>query len=61
MADIKKRGTAAMVDFKDQKQGHPLEDTNAFLGFPKVKKWEEEFLPTEQVQKKYESSMGYEF
>ena len=61
MADIKKRGTAAMVDFKDKKGGHPLEDMNAFLGFPKVKKWEEEFLPAEQVQKKYESSTGYEF
>ena len=53
--------TIAILDFKAKKEGHPLEDTNAFLGFPKVKQWEEEFLPADQVQKKYESSSGYAF
>jgi len=59
MADIKERGTEAMVDFRKSMGGHFLEDFNAFLGVQEVRKWEGEFLPDEQVQKKYEASLGY--
>lgn len=59
MVDIKERGTAAMVDFSGEMGGHSLEDLNAFLGFREVKQWEDEFLPDEQVRKKYEDSLGY--
>ena len=61
MAGIKERGTSAMIDFMEKKKGHPLEDTNGFLGFPKVKAWEEAYLPADQVQRKYKDSSGYEF
>jgi len=59
MADIKKRGTEAWLDFEKGMEGHPLQDINAFLGFPEVRKMEEEFLRGEEVRKKYESTLGY--
>jgi len=59
VADMKKRGTAAYVEFGQRRAGHPLEDLNAFLGFPEVRKMEEEFLPDERVRQKYESTLGY--
>ena len=59
VADMKKRGTAAWVDFYKRMEGHPMQDLNAFLGFPEVRKMEEEFLPGEEVQKKYEATLGY--
>lgn len=59
VADMKKRGTAAYVEFGQKRGGHPLEDINAFLGFPEVRKMEEEFLPDERVRQKYESTLGY--
>lgn len=59
MADMKKRGTAAYADFGKKRAGHPMEDINAFLGFPEVRKMEEEFLPDERVRQKYESTLGY--
>ncbi len=59
MADMKKRGTAAYADFENKRAGHPMEDINAFLGFPEVRKMEEEFLPDERVRQKYESTLGY--
>jgi len=59
VADMKKRGTAAWLDFQKRLEGHPLEDLNAFLGFPEVRKMEEEFLPGEEVRKKYEATLGY--
>jgi len=59
MIDIKNRGTEAMIDFSDKMGGHSLEDLNAFLGFQEAREWENEFLPDEQVKKKYEASLGY--
>jgi 2-methylisocitrate lyase-like PEP mutase family enzyme len=57
--DIKKRGNAAWVAFDNGLKGHPMGDVFAFIGFPDVRKMEEEFLPTEEVRKKYESTLGY--
>jgi hypothetical protein len=48
-----------MVDFRNGMGSHFLEDFNAFLGVQEVRKWEGEFLPDEQVKKKYEASLGY--
>jgi len=59
LADMKKCGTAAWVEFGKGLEGHPMEDVNAFLGFPDVRKMEEEYLPGEEVRKKYESTLGY--
>jgi 2-methylisocitrate lyase-like PEP mutase family enzyme len=59
IADMKKRDTAAWLEFRKGMEGHPMSDSNAFLGFPEVRKMEEEFLPGEGVRKKYESTLGY--
>lgn len=59
MVDIKNRGTKAMMEFAKNREGHPLQDANAFLGFPEVRMLEEQFLPSENVKKKYESTLGY--
>jgi 2-methylisocitrate lyase-like PEP mutase family enzyme len=59
MADIKARGTQAMVDFSEGWVGHPAEDLNDLLGIQEVRRWEDVFLPDEQVRKKYEASLGY--
>jgi hypothetical protein len=36
-----------------------MQDVHAFIGFPEVRKMEEEYLPGEEIQKKYESTLGY--
>jgi len=59
VADLKKRDTAAWEEFNRGLESHPMKDTNAFIGFPQVRKMEEEFLPGEEVRKKYESTLGY--
>jgi 2-methylisocitrate lyase-like PEP mutase family enzyme len=59
VAAIKERDTEAWVEFNDGMEGHPMRDLNAFLGFPEVRKMEEEFLPSESVREKYESTLGY--
>jgi 2-methylisocitrate lyase-like PEP mutase family enzyme len=58
-AEIHKRGTSAWVEFNNGMDNHPLKDINSFLGFPTVRKTEEEFIPNEDIKKKYESSLGY--
>jgi 2-methylisocitrate lyase-like PEP mutase family enzyme len=47
VADIKKRDTRAWVEFNQGLESHPLKDIHAFLGFPEVRRMEEEFLPGE--------------
>lgn len=59
VADMKKRGTAAWVEFVKGLEDHPMNDVNAFIGFPDVRKMEEQFLPGEEARKKYESTLGY--
>ncbi|RMF84204.1 MAG: carboxyvinyl-carboxyphosphonate phosphorylmutase [Nitrospinota bacterium] len=58
--DLKKRGTQAVLDFLAEMKGHPLEDQHRFAGFPEIRKLEEEFLPSEEVMRKYEASEGYQ-
>lgn len=57
--DLKTRGTQALLDHTASMKGHPLEDRHAFAGFPEIRKLEEEFLPREEVLKKYEETLGY--
>ena len=40
-------------------KGHPLEDFNAFIGFPEIREQEEKYLLKEEVIKKYEETIGY--
>lgn len=40
-------------------KGHPVADFHAFVGFPEIRKLEEEFLPPDEMQRKYEGSIGF--
>ena len=46
--------------FEAQHKDHPAGNMHAFIGFPDVKKLEEEFLPTAEVLAKYEGSVGFQ-
>ena len=59
LADIKQRNTPAVFDFENRMKGHPLEDFNAFIGFPEIREQEEKYLLKEEVIKKYEETIGY--
>lgn len=38
---------------------HPLADFHAFVGFPQIRTLEQEFLPVDDVSRKYEGSLGF--
>jgi 2-methylisocitrate lyase-like PEP mutase family enzyme len=57
--DLKARGTEAQLDYFRSVKGHPLEEFHDFAGFPQMKVMEERFLPKEEVERKYEGSLGY--
>jgi len=40
-------------------KGHPVADFHAFVGFPEIRKLEEQFLPPEELLRKYEGSIGF--
>jgi len=67
--------TAAMVDYFDEfarddveavkrfeaaTRDHPVGNLHAFMGFPAIKKLEEEFLPAADVLAKYEGTIGFQ-
>ena len=56
---LKSGGAEAQIKFLNSMKGHPLEDDHAFAGFPQMRTMEEKYLPDEEVQKKYEGSLGY--
>ena len=39
--------------------GHPAADLHAFVGFPAIRRLEEEFLPKEELESKYDGSIGF--
>lgn len=41
-------------------KGHPTGDLHAFVGFSDIKALEEEYLPSEEVLKKYDGSLGFQ-
>ena len=43
----------------EQIKQHPLADFHAFVGFPQIRMLEEEFLPADDVARKYEGSLGF--
>lgn len=40
-------------------KGHPVGDMHSFVGFPAIRKLEEEYLPAEDVVRKYAGSIGF--
>jgi 2-methylisocitrate lyase-like PEP mutase family enzyme len=57
--DIKKRGVKAQIEFLERMKGHPLEEFHVFAGFPEMKAKEERFLPKEEIEQKYQGTLGY--
>jgi hypothetical protein len=44
---------------KSELKGHPVGDFHSFVGFPAIRKLEEEFLPREEVLRRYEGAIGF--
>jgi 2-methylisocitrate lyase-like PEP mutase family enzyme len=44
---------------KSELNGHPLADMHEFVGFPAIRKLEEQYLPAEELARKYEGSIGF--
>ena len=59
--NLKKLGTEAQIEFLRRMKGHPMEMEafNVFAGFSKMKAMEEKFLPKEEVERKYQSTLGF--
>ena len=49
-----------MMQFNQELEGHPTANFHEFIGFPEIRKLEEEFLPGEEVDRKYAQSIGYQ-
>jgi hypothetical protein len=39
--------------------GHPCADLHAFVGFPAIRRLEDEFLPRDELDAKYDGSIGF--
>ena len=51
---------AFVKEFTEKHRQHPAGDLHAFVGFGEIKKLEEEFLPSEDVTKKYAGAVGFQ-
>jgi isocitrate lyase len=56
--DLMHRKEQAEKDFEERFKEHPMEDFNKFAGIPKIRELEEKYLPSEEVRRKYEESIG---
>ena len=56
---LAKEDAALEQRLKEELKGHPVADFHAFVGFPEIRKLEEEFLPREDMLRKYEGSIGF--
>jgi isocitrate lyase len=56
--DLKKREAQAEIDFEKRLIGHPMSKVNEFSGFSKIRELESKYLPSEEVKKRYEESIG---
>ena len=55
------RDDVALVNrFTEQHRKHPAGDLHAFVGFSEIKRLEEEFLPRDEVAKKYAGAVGFQ-
>ena len=57
--EFKREDAALERRLKEELKGHPVGDFHAFVGFPAIRKLEEEFLPREEMLRKYEGSLGF--
>lgn len=48
-----------VLRFLKEGENHPTGNLHGFVGFSEIRKLEEEFLPKDEVQQRYEGSIGY--
>ena len=53
-------GTEFMMPFGKEMARHPIRNFHQFIGFPEIRKLEEEYLPSEEVERKYAETIGYQ-
>jgi 2-methylisocitrate lyase-like PEP mutase family enzyme len=53
-------GTDFLIEFGTGLREHPMRKFHEFIGFPEIRKFEEEYLPDEEVQRKYAETIGYQ-
>ena len=56
---LRERGPEVEAEFADRFRGHPLGDVHTFAGFDAIRRWEEAFLPAEELDK-YADSVGHQ-
>lgn len=57
-ADLRARGAAAEIDLEKRSLNHPLGNHHAFAGFTKIKQLEAQYLPAEDIDRKYKNADG---
>jgi 2-methylisocitrate lyase-like PEP mutase family enzyme len=50
---------AAQDTLTDSLRGHPLENFHAFIGFPELQEDETRYLPADELQRRYDGSIGF--
>jgi 2-methylisocitrate lyase-like PEP mutase family enzyme len=60
MQSFFKGGKEFLMEFDKTIRKHPTANFHKFIGFPEVRRLEEEYLPSEEVQRKYSQSIGYQ-
>lgn len=56
--DFKQRGAQAEIDFQKRLAQHPMGKYHEMAGFPQMKALEAEYLPAENIKKKYDGTTG---
>lgn len=60
MHGLQSGGTEFLIEFGRGLRDHPIRNFHQFIGFSEIKKYEEMFLPGEEVQRKYSETLGYQ-
>jgi 2-methylisocitrate lyase-like PEP mutase family enzyme len=60
MNTFAREDVAFVKEFTERHRQHPAGDLHAFVGFAEIKKFEQEFLPADDVAKKYAGAVGFQ-
>ena len=58
--DLQHRGTQAEMDFLGKIEGHPIEDWYEFVGTYEYRKLEDNYIPDEVIERKYQTQFGHQ-
>jgi 2-methylisocitrate lyase-like PEP mutase family enzyme len=60
MHGLASHGTDFLLEFGQGLRDHPIRNFHDFIGFPEIRKYEEQFLPDGEVERKYAETVGYQ-